>query len=94
MVAEVQIWTRAQIHLKKIFLLLHEWKHSFVLWDQNRSMLLKDLLKVHVISIGNHAMKFSQNWTSRRGDSNLAKFPNITSTIHDYLFIISMTKLE
>ena len=42
--------------------------------------------------------KFCQNWTSRRGESNLANFqtsrvlliPNCTSN----LFIISMTKLD
>jgi hypothetical protein len=45
--------------------------------------------------------KFCQNWTNRRGESNLANFqtsrvlliPNCT-TSHDYLFIISMTKLD
>ena len=50
--------------------------------------------------------KFCQNWTSCRGESNLAKFSNITSTInpelyeqhrmitYTYLFIIGMTKLH
>jgi hypothetical protein len=49
--------------------------------------------------------KFCQNWTSRRGESNLENsqtsrvllIPNCTrlrATSHDYLFIISMTKLD
>ena len=32
------------------------------------------------------AWKFCQNWTTRRGESNLAKFPNITSTINLELY--------
>ena len=50
--------------------------------------------------------KFRQNWTSHRGESNLATFSNITSTInpelyeqhrmitYTYLFIIGRTKLH
>ena len=47
--------------------------------------------------------KFCQNWTSRRCESNLPKFPNITSTINPklyeqhrmiILFIIGTTKLH
>ena len=46
--------------------------------------------------------KFCQNWTSRRGEFNLANFqtsrvqliPIVRATSHDYLFIISMTKLD
>ena len=30
--------------------------------------------------------KFCQNWTSRRGESDLAKFPNITSIINPKLY--------
>ena len=33
------------------------------------------------INTTSDAWKFCQNWTSHRGESNLAKFPNITSTI-------------
>ena len=46
--------------------------------------------------------KFCQNWTSRRGESNLANFQTsrvlltliVRAISHDYLFIISMTKLD
>ena len=30
--------------------------------------------------------KFCQNWTSRRGESDLEKFPNITSIINPKLY--------
>ena len=38
--------------------------------------------------------KFFQNWTSFRGESNLANLQTSRVTSHDYLFIISMTKLD
>ena len=49
-------------------------------------MFVYEIMRMSVqfgINSTSDVWKFCQNWTSRRGESNLAKFPNITSTINN-----------